>query len=132
MAGKIDADDFVPLRECHLIDRRIRLQSGVVDQNVDGTELLADGAEHPGDVVFTRDVGFERHRGMTMAAQLVDHGLRFVLAGDVIDTNIRPGVTERECDGASDPGARPGDNCFLPFEQFAVFGFRRTGFGTSP
>ena len=64
---------------------------------------------------------------MAVAAQFVDHRLRFVFAGDIIDADVGAGVTEGERDGAADAGTRAGDDGFLAFEQFAVFGFGQDG-----
>ena len=61
---------------------------------------------------------------MTVSAQFVYHRLRFVFAGDIINADIRTGVTKRERDRASDSRACSGDNRLLAFEQFAIFGFR--------
>ena len=36
-----------------------------------------------------------------MAAQLIDHRLRFVFARDIIDAHRRAGVSESERDGAA-------------------------------
>jgi len=40
LAREIHAYDLVPLRQGHLINRRVLLQTGVVDQNIDGAEFL--------------------------------------------------------------------------------------------
>src|SRR5947207_12512303 len=59
-----------------------------------------------------------------MAAQLIDHRLRLVFASDIINADASARMTERERDGSANAGARAGDDGFLAFEQFPIFGFR--------
>ena len=53
LTGQIHTDHFVPLRQGHLIERRVRLEAGVVDQDVHGAKLVAHGLEHCSDLRFT-------------------------------------------------------------------------------
>ena len=52
--------------------------------------------------VFIRNIGTKRERDVAMAAQLIDHRLRFVFACDIIDAHRRAGVPESERDRAPD------------------------------
>src|SRR6266496_5937641 len=63
-------------------------------------------------------------RSVAVAAQLIDHRLRLVFASDIINADIGPGMPERERDGSANARAGAGDNRFLAFEQFTIFGFR--------
>ncbi len=38
LAGQVDPDHRIPLRQRHRLERRVALQAGVVHQDVDGTE----------------------------------------------------------------------------------------------
>ena len=84
------------MRKRHLVNRRILLESGVINQDVDSAELIAHGLEHLGDIIFIRNVGTISERCVAVPAQFIDHGLRFVFAGDIIDADTRAGMAERQ------------------------------------
>src|SRR5437763_11757997 len=128
LSRKIDTDDFVPLCERHLVDWRVLLESGVINQNVHRPELVANGLEHLGDILFVRNVGAISERRVAMAAQLIDHRLRLFFASDIINADASPGMTERERDGPANAGACTGDDGFLPLQQFPIFGLRQNRF----
>ena len=111
------------MRKRHLVNRRILLESGVINQDVDSAELIAHGLEHLGDIIFIRNVGTISERSVAVTAQFIDHGLRFVFAGDIIDADTRAGMTKRKGDGPTYAGAGTSDDCLLSLQQFAMFGF---------
>ena len=51
LPGQVDADHLVPLRERHVGERRVALDPGVRDDDVDAAEALARRVEQP-DAVF--------------------------------------------------------------------------------
>ena len=108
----------------HLIERRVRLESGVINQDVHRPKLVANGLEHFATSVFIRNVGAKRERGVAVAAQLIDHRLRFVFASDIIDAHRRAGMSESERDGSANSRAGAGHDRLLALEQFAIFCFR--------
>ena len=57
LAGKVYADDPLPLCEGHLIEGRIHLDPGVVDQDIDPPEFPSSRLEHFADLVLFRDIG---------------------------------------------------------------------------
>ena len=81
-----------------ILDRRILLESGVINQNVHRPELVANGLEHLGDILFIRNVGAISERRVAVAAQLIDHRLRLVFASDIINADGSARMTERERD----------------------------------
>lgn len=52
LAGEIHVDNLLPLRQGHLVKRRVLLQPGVVYDDIDGAKLLAHRVEHRDDSVL--------------------------------------------------------------------------------
>jgi len=46
LAGQVDAEHLVPLRQGHFVKRRVALQAGIGDENVDGAEFPYHPREH--------------------------------------------------------------------------------------
>src|SRR5262249_49471619 len=107
----------VPLRERHLLKRRITLQSGVVDEDVDRPEPLRHRAEHLPDLSF---VGHVRAMGVSLDTVLLDgtdYLLSTILACDIIDHDIGAGLTQRDRHCLADTGICPGDQSLLSRER---------------
>ena len=80
LPGEIDRDDRVPLLQGHGRDRRVLLQPGVRDQNIQGPELRPDALEHLGDRALIGDVRLVRERFAACCGNRVDHALGRVIA----------------------------------------------------
>src|ERR1700758_3905229 len=57
LACQVDAQHGIPLCQSHFTERGIALQTCVVDEDVDRTELAYHLFEHLDDLLFRRDVG---------------------------------------------------------------------------
>src|SRR5207249_7689134 len=67
----------------YLINRRILLEAGVIDQDVHSAELIAHGLEHLCNILFVRNVGAISKRSVAVTTQLLDHRLCLVFASDI-------------------------------------------------
>ena len=105
------------MRERHLVDRRVALQAGVVDEDVDGPELLDGAAEHVRDFRFHGDVGAQRQRSAARPRDVVGDLDRLVLAVPVVDDDIGARLAERDGDGLADSRIRAGDERLLSSER---------------
>jgi hypothetical protein len=56
LSRQVDRNDPVPLVERHLVNRRVLLETGIRDQDVDGAPLLQHPRERRLDLVLLRDV----------------------------------------------------------------------------
>jgi hypothetical protein len=117
LAGQIDGNDLVPLRERHFVERRVLLQAGVVDQDVDRAELPTHAIEHLPHVVFVGNVAAV---GVAIAAaaapDLLDHRLGIGGPADVVDHHVGAGVPEAYRDPLADPGTGAGDERSLSLQ----------------
>ena len=52
LARQVNADDGVPLVECHFLKLRVLLETGVVDKDIDRAELLEHLDEHLADLLL--------------------------------------------------------------------------------
>src|SRR3954466_11295898 len=68
LAGKIDADDLLPLCQRHPFDGRVPLQAGIIYENVERPELRDDVAKHFADLTLLRNVCLIGHRLDAVAA----------------------------------------------------------------
>ena len=62
LTGQVDAEHLIPLLQRHLMKRRVALQAGVADENVDCAELLHHPREHRSDLIFRGNVRLMRDR----------------------------------------------------------------------
>jgi hypothetical protein len=81
LTGQVDVEHELPIGQAHLDQRRILLQTGVVDQNVKAAPGLDDLGEHRLDFVFPADVGANRQRFAAIGFNLFHHGLGAFVAG---------------------------------------------------
>ena len=114
MSGEIDANNLVPLRQRHVCERGVLLQTGVVDQHVDRAEGIDHFFEHGLHIGLVRDVSANRNRLDAARPHFGDNGLRRVVTGDVIDHDISTSIGEGMRNAASNPRAGAGDQGFLP------------------
>src|SRR5262249_3037506 len=116
LARQIYRNHHIPLRERHLLKRRITLQSGIVYEDVDRPQPLHHRAEHVPDLSFVRHV---REMRVSLDAVLLDgtdHLLSTILACDIVDDDIGAGLTKADRHGAADTRICPGDQSLLSDE----------------
>src|SRR5258707_2640766 len=73
LTGQINADDPVPLVKRHLVNRRICLKAGVVDQDVKAAEFLEYPLEQFPDLIFSGHVRLVSVGPTAAAAGLLNH-----------------------------------------------------------
>src|SRR5919106_1294399 len=94
LAGEVDPDHRVPLLERHLLEGRVLLQAGVVDQDVDRAEFSQHLGKHRLDLVLLADVSL---MGVGVAALVADLGhdlLGRLALGGVVDHHVGAGPAE--------------------------------------
>ena len=119
LACEIDVDHCIPLRERHFVKRRIPLQSGIRDDNVEGAEHSTGLLEHLRDLVLIRHIGAMHDGPAAKPIDLVGDGMRLVIAGNIVDDN--GGTRLRHCDRhrLADPGIGAGDERLLAGKRHA-------------
>ena len=120
LAGEIHGDDLVPLRERHLLEGRVALQSRVVHQDVDGAEVLEGPAEHVRDFGLGGDIRADRQRPAPCAHDLIGHLDRLLLAVPVVDDDVGTGLAKRDGNCLSDARIRAGDERLLSGERLVL------------
>ncbi len=113
LPGQIDANDGIPIVEGHRLDRRIALQAGVGDDDIQGAKDLHHSGEHLDDLVLPAYVGPDRDRAAPHRRDLADHLVGRRLICDKIHRNIRAGPGQAHRHGPSDAGVGAGDQCRL-------------------
>ena len=104
------------------------LDAGVVDQEVDRTELVGDGLPHLFDLVLVRHVGLHQPRSGAGRADLVDAAFDAALDGvpgrlrpfgpaDVVDGDVHPFLPQADGDRLADPRAATGDDGRLALQS---------------
>ena len=98
---------------------RVLLQPGVVDQNIDCSELLQHLGEHRLHLVFAADIGANGYRFAPRIADQCDHALGFFRMRDVVDHDVGAGGAEREGAGFANAGVRAGHERLLLTQRTA-------------
>ena len=98
----------------HVLERRVALQPGIGDDDVERAEGRAGFLEHLGDLRLARHVGAQRHRAAAHRSDQVGDFMGFVLAGDVVDDNGRAGLGQGDRHRPADPRIGAGDQSLLP------------------
>ncbi len=114
LPGQVDIDDGFPLRQRHFVERRVALQPGIGDNDVERAKGRAGFLEHLGDLRLARHVGAQRHRAAAHRSDQVGDFMGFVLAGDVVDDDRRAGLGQRDRHRLADPRIGAGDQRLLP------------------
>src|SRR5580698_1001510 len=97
--GEVDADDLAPLLLGHAVQHRIAGDAGVVDQGVDGPELLLDPLHRRRAVGEGRDVALHRHHAQLIGATLGRDLVAGVAGGHLVARGAEPGA-DRPSDAA--------------------------------
>ncbi len=96
LPGVVDVDDYIPLVDSHFIKGCILLQTGVVDQNVDGTKFLKHFPEHALYLFFAGNISLVGICAAAAFAYFSRNFIGLVFAAHVIDHDIGSGLTERD------------------------------------
>lgn len=126
LAGQIDADHGIPLLERHPVERRIPLQPGIADRDVQGSEMRDRIAEHLLDLVLLADVRLQRDRLAAHALDRVRDLFRGFGIDDIVDDDIRAGMSQSKGDGLADAGIGAGDERGLAGEDRLVWDARQS------
>ena len=102
---RLTSDEARPLVVGQFEERHDRLDAGVVDQDVDGTELVPDPIDHGFDFGAVRDVRLDRHGAAAFAADPCGDILGGLSAGDVVDGYVGALLREDLGDALADPAA---------------------------
>jgi hypothetical protein len=121
LACEIDVDHCIPLRERHFVKRRIPLQSGIRDDNVEGAEHGTGLLEHLSDLVLVRHISAMHDGSAAQTGDLMSDGMRLVVAGDVVHDDR--GASFRHCDRdrLADAGIGAGDQRLLAGERLTPY-----------
>ena len=101
-----------------ILDRRDELDAGVVDHDVDGSELLGRVPDHRLDLVALRHVGavvdaLDLELALDLGALFLDR-LRIA---EAVDHHVRAFLGERAGDGEADPAGGAGDDGVMVGER---------------
>src|SRR5271166_4834438 len=105
LAGQVHVDHLLPLGEAHLVQGRVLLDASVVDQDVDGAELLARPVEHGLNVDLAAHVRAVDRRLRAAAPDLLGDGLGVLGARNIVHHDVGPRVAERDGYSLADAGA---------------------------
>ena len=97
----------------HVLKRRVALQAGIVDQDVDCAERGNRPPEHLRDVAFGRDVALAGDGVRPGGANELNHFIGGRLVGHIVDDHICAGGTQFDRDGPAYAGVGPGYDRFL-------------------
>ena len=120
LAGQIDAEDFVPLFQGHVGESGIALQAGIVDENVDRAVLAHGAVEHFLNLVLRRNIGFMRNCIAAGTADFIHHGVRGLVAVNIIHHHISARLAKSDRDALTDAGVGPGNECFLSGQRLVI------------
>ena len=85
----------------------------IVDDDVEGPELLADEADHVFDILFLADVSADAGHASPHRGDLCRHRIGFAAAGDVVDDDVGPCLGQPQGTRPADAPATPGDERHL-------------------
>ena len=123
-AAEVDAEHLVEGGRGQSVGVLGDLNAGVVDEEVDRTELVGHRLEHGLHLVLVRDVGFDEdglatggphlvHAALDAAVDGLLGGFRPLDRAHVIDADVHTLLTQPDGDGLTDAGAASGDDCDL-------------------
>ena len=111
---QIDVDHGVPLIQCHFINRRISLQSGVIHQNINRAELGDHLAEHGLYLIFLRYIRLDGNGVPALGFDFIDHLMRCSLIKDIVHYNVSAFLCEKYGNASAYSGVRPRNQGILP------------------
>ncbi|MDB5693353.1 MAG: zinc metalloprotease, partial [Alphaproteobacteria bacterium] len=127
--AEVEGDDQIPFLRRELVDLRHMLHAGIVDEDVDRSELVRHLGHHRFDRFGFGEVGIAVD-GVAAALMLEPGALPLHCGGiaETVDDEIRPLRGERLGDGEADAGGGAGDEGVLAFEEHRLWalGWRRS------
>ena len=117
LAGEVNGEHRVPLIQRHLVERCILLNAGVVNEDVDGSELFLHPSEHLPDVFFVRDVNLVAVRPDAQRTDLLDDFLRRLFARAPVDHHICSCAAEGDGHRPADAGVGAGNQSLLALDK---------------
>src|SRR5690348_14240464 len=117
LPGQIDRDDLVPLFQRHIEQRRVTLQPGIADANVERSEMTDRLGEHGLDVFFGADVGLDGKRTASADFDLVRDLFSRFRMGYIVDDNVSAGRAKAESNRFADTGIGAGNQGGLSFKH---------------
>jgi hypothetical protein len=109
--AQVGVDDLLPVLVAHPRDERVPRDAGVVHEDVEVAELRLDLLDQRLRLRRVADV-----RSDGDPADLGRDRVGGVLAGAVVDRDLRPSVRQLARDGGADPARPAGDERDLPLE----------------
>jgi hypothetical protein len=119
-SGQVDRDDLLPLLQRHVDELEGLLDPGVVDQQVEPAEGLADLGEAALDVGLDRDVHLDGHRAPAGGLDGSDHRAAVVDLAAVVDGDRGAVGGELEGGPLAYAGGGAGDQGAAPLEQTRI------------
>ena len=114
-AVQVGVDHFIPRVPVHLLEGAVAGDSGVVDQDVDGLEVIPDARAHCLDFAAHRDVKSVRLRPASQLANLAAHFLGSSSpGGGGSDCDVGPRRRQRKRAARPMPREAPVTNALLP------------------
>jgi len=101
-AVQVDGEDLAPRGVVHLHERLVRVDPGIVHENVEAAELTEDFLRHPERVRIVTDVGLRDERPPAHRLDRIGDVARGLFARHVIHHDVRALLGEGERDGATD------------------------------
>jgi hypothetical protein len=115
--AKVDVDETRPLLVGQLEEGNDRLDTGVVDQDVDRSELLPDTVDHRFDVGAPRHVGLHGRRPASRRSDRCGDLLRLVHVRDIVDRDVRSLGGEHLRNPAPDAPRRARHQCHFALQS---------------
>jgi hypothetical protein len=103
LAAEVNPYHLVPLFHRHLIERRIPLDTGVIDDDVHLAELLFHSGEHRQDLILLADVGLKDKGAAATALNFCDDIVSLGSISPAVDNHVRSRFPQRN-------GNRPTDS----------------------
>ena len=102
LAGEVDIDNLLPLLQGHLLEWGVPLDSGIIHQDIDGSEMVQGRVEHAHYIRFYRHIRLAGNGPGAAALYLAAYGLGRLRVGHIVDQNIGTGVAKGNCHGLAD------------------------------
>src|SRR6185436_15471535 len=114
--GEIHRQRFVPFRGAEVLDGTDVANDGVVDHDVDRTELVDGRVHHIGDRLGLAQIGAAVQRAYAAPPQIVLDGRRLGLGLEAVEDNVTAVIGEPLRSGQSETADRAGNERTLACE----------------
>src|SRR5207237_7784274 len=107
-AVEVGADHLGPVLVGELPHRPVPRDAGVVDEDVEVTELLEDRGDEAARFALDAHVGAEQPRRASARADEIRHLASLLLAGTIVERDARAVLGQLQRDRATETARRPG------------------------